>query len=214
MGSKSQHSRKANFFAGKDYVFVSVDYPLFPEAGYSTQAKSVAQSIRWIYDHADEYNADPNNIILMGHSSGGHLASLVSTDTSYLAAVSLSPKNIKHTILLDAGGLDIVGIKDTLPFLYRKVYKPIFGSDVRHLREASPVTYISSGKDIPSFLIFYSTLMVFTDTDAMNFAQKLSENHIPNEIYGIELSHERISKNIGKPNDEVTKTIMAYLPQP
>src|SRR5262249_4549422 len=43
---------------------------------------------------------NPNQIILMGHSSGGHLVSLLATDRQYLAAQQLSLDAIKGVITL------------------------------------------------------------------------------------------------------------------
>lgn len=50
----------------------------------------VKQGIRWVKDHADEYEIDPNRIALCGASAGGHLASLAAVtadEKSEVAAV-------------------------------------------------------------------------------------------------------------------------------
>ena len=60
------------------------------------QAKCVARSLRWLVDYGQTTgHFDPTSIILVGHSAGGHLVSLVALDHHYLTDAGVSPNFIK-----------------------------------------------------------------------------------------------------------------------
>ena len=54
----------------KGFVFVSVNYRLFPAVTIKQIAADVAKAIRWTRDHIREYGGDPSAIVVMGHSAG------------------------------------------------------------------------------------------------------------------------------------------------
>lgn len=58
----------------------------------------VAKAFRWVYDHADQFGGNKDRIFIMGHSAGGGLATLLSTNHSYLRKYGLEPNVIKGTI--------------------------------------------------------------------------------------------------------------------
>lgn len=49
-------------------------YRFSREARWPAQLDDVRAAIRWIIDHAAEYQVDPTRIALLGRSAGGHLA--------------------------------------------------------------------------------------------------------------------------------------------
>jgi len=46
---------------------------------FPKQLADVQRAIRYVRAHAEEHNLDPNRIAVMGHSAGGHLASMAAT---------------------------------------------------------------------------------------------------------------------------------------
>ncbi|MCK5588856.1 MAG: alpha/beta hydrolase fold domain-containing protein, partial [Candidatus Pacebacteria bacterium] len=211
IGNKSYYMEKADYFAENDFVFVSVGYELHPDDGYHQQAGKVASVVKWVYDNAGDYDGDEDNIILMGHSSGGHLVSLLSTRQTYLQSVNLKLDNIKSTVLLDSAGLDIIEIKESYPFKFNIIYKPIFGDEVYGLRIASPINYITEEKAIPDFLIIHSNDDTSTKPTAIHFDEKLRAENKNSEIHGVDATHSEINENIGTIGDETTEIIMNYL---
>lgn len=60
------------------------------------QAKCVALALRWLVDYGRSTgHFDPDSIVLMGHSAGGHLVSLVALDHRYLTDAGISPRVVK-----------------------------------------------------------------------------------------------------------------------
>ncbi len=208
IGDKSNHTKKGEYFAKQGVVFVSVNYPLYPDVNYKEQVESIAKSIKWIYDNSEEHEVE-GDVIVMGHSAGGHLISLLSTDERYMESVGLNMKDIKKVITLDSVGTDIVKIKKETPLLFRAVYKPIFGENEDILKEASPINYINN--NTPPFLIIYSNLREISVINANNFYNKITKSGVSGEIYGVDLTHEEINSNIGSEGDEVTKKINYFI---
>lgn len=54
-------------------LVLDVDYRLAPEYPYPAAALECWDVVRWAWEHADSLNANSEQIILIGHSSGGNL---------------------------------------------------------------------------------------------------------------------------------------------
>ena len=65
----------AQFMASLGFVGIAVDYRLAGTGGITVGEcmKDVNSSIRWVRTYAEELNVDPNRILAIGHSAGGHL---------------------------------------------------------------------------------------------------------------------------------------------
>jgi len=58
----------------------------------------VAHHFKWTCENIHRYGGDPDNIVVMGHSAGGHLASLLSTNHRFLKLIEGDPSKIKGCI--------------------------------------------------------------------------------------------------------------------
>ena len=56
-----------------DILAVSVDYRLAPENKYPTGHEDCYAVLKWIYEEAESFGADKNNIFVAGDSAGGNL---------------------------------------------------------------------------------------------------------------------------------------------
>jgi len=72
------------FLARHGVVAVSINYRLSPAVKHPAHVEDVARAFAWTRRHVAAYGGDPDRIILMGHSAGGHLVSLLATDPRYL----------------------------------------------------------------------------------------------------------------------------------
>ncbi|MFE1625201.1 alpha/beta hydrolase fold domain-containing protein [Brevibacillus reuszeri] len=77
-GGRSWNAR----FAKHGFVCVNINHRLSGEASFPAQIHDVKAAVRWVRAHAREYSIDPSKIGVWGHSSGGHLASLLGTSAS------------------------------------------------------------------------------------------------------------------------------------
>jgi acetyl esterase/lipase len=78
------HRNVGKFFASHGYVAVVINYGLSPMVKHPEHVRDVARAFAWVRGHAAVYGGDPDQIILCGHSAGGHLVALLATDDQYL----------------------------------------------------------------------------------------------------------------------------------
>ncbi|MFJ4967165.1 alpha/beta hydrolase [Streptomyces sp. NPDC088729] len=57
----------------------AMKYRLNFEAAWPAQRNDVASAVKWVRDNADQYDADPENILLLGSSAGGQMATDAAT---------------------------------------------------------------------------------------------------------------------------------------
>jgi acetyl esterase/lipase len=151
-GDKGRLGYLARTLAREGLGVVAVNYRITDRTAQQVvhpgHVQDVAQAFAWTYRHIAEYGGDPNQIVLMGHSSGGSLVSMLATDRRYLAAHGLSPDVVRGVIGVSAGLYD-----------QRRLYtdpngpfEDVFGNPEQHW-EASPLRYVDGTQ--PPFLVLY-----------------------------------------------------------
>lgn len=205
-GDKSNAASKPAFFTEKGYVFVSVNYRLHPDVQYGDMAYDVAKAVKWVEDHADEYQIDQSKINIMGHSAGGHLAGLIAADAKYLNSVGLKPASLNSIVILD-GPLNLKQFIEAIPS-----YKKVFGPDEKVWTEASPLTYMNNQNLPPAYLVTR-----WADPSVYQFAAALNKAKGSDFVYQVKnLSHSGLNKMFGSPDapqeaQDMTKAVMAFL---
>jgi len=205
-GDKSRAASKPAFFTENGYVFVSVNYRLHPDVQYEEMADDAAKAVKWVMDHADEYQIDPSKINVMGHSAGGHLAALIAANPVYLNRVGLTPASLNSIVVLD-GPLDMKRFIEAIPS-----YQKVFGSDEKVWTEASPLSYINNSKLPPAYLVTR-----WEDPAVYKFAETVNKAKATDFVYRVNsLSHSDLNKMFGSPDapaeaQNLTKAVMAFL---
>ena len=92
------YSAVGRTFAEKGYTVVMPNYRLSPKVQHPEHVRDVARAITWTKKNIAQYGGDPNTLYLLGHSAGGHLVSLVTTDESYLKPHGLSANDIAAVV--------------------------------------------------------------------------------------------------------------------
>jgi acetyl esterase/lipase len=131
-------------FAKHGIGMVSTNYRLSPAVKHPEHVRDVARAFAWTHKNIAKYGGRPDEIFVAGHSAGGHLAALLTTDARYLQSHGLRPADIRGTV--PVSGLYTI---PNLPLLHK-----VFGKDPAVLRDAAPLTHVSP--DLPPFLIIYS----------------------------------------------------------
>ncbi|WP_439582326.1 alpha/beta hydrolase [Dyadobacter bucti] len=150
-GRKSQYNLIGRHWAKKDIVTVIIDYPLSPAANYETMAEASAQAVKWVKKNISKYGGNPERIFVSGHSAGGHLAALISTDDQYFKNLGIE-NPIAGTILIDAAGLDMDGYLQEEKFEKGHTYTNTFTSDPAIWKKATPLYHLH--KSMPPMLIY------------------------------------------------------------
>jgi acetyl esterase/lipase len=204
---------KANYFTSLGYIYVSINYRLSPDVQHPAHIEDVASAVSWVLENIGDYGGDPSRVTVMGHSAGAHLAALVSTDESYLAAHGHSLSELSGVILLDGAGYDIPSALNDLyqPGRLTKMYTDAFDTDPAVWADASPVIHVAAGKGIPPTLILYTGREAAV-AESDELAGVLKVAGVPVWRYLAEdKTHASINRDIGKSGDEVTEQIRLFL---
>lgn len=100
------------YFVEQGYVFVSMNYRLINNPRGSPtlipdQADDIAKALKWLSINCRRYGGDRDAFILLGHSSGAHLAALAVADRKYLTRYDIPTATIRAVIALDSPHLDV-----------------------------------------------------------------------------------------------------------
>ena len=141
----------------RGYLVAAVNYRLAPRYQFPAQIEDVKCAVRYLRANADSFGLDPDRIGVFGDSAGGHLAALLGvTDKS--SGFDSSGGCLEGSSRVQAV-VDLFGPADlTLAFQqqWSLIIEHVFNtSDPESplIRQASPVTYVSS--DDAPFLIIH-----------------------------------------------------------
>ena len=150
-GDKNGVSYKPKFFSENGIVFVSANYRLSPAVTHPAHINDVAAAVRWVDDHAAELGGSPERMVVMGHSAGCHLVTLLALDPRYLAGVGLRPDQLRGVVAWSGGAYDLVE-KVRAGGMYAGYIKQAFGPAEATWRDASPMAHVGDAKSLPPFL--------------------------------------------------------------
>lgn len=147
-GDKKTYGFLGRNFAKKGITTVVVGYTLSPNATYNEMTQQVAKAINWTKKNISEYNGNPNQIFLTGHSAGGHLIALAATNPKY----NVPNNTVKGIILNDAAGLDMYSYLKQIPPTSESDYLTTWTNNPDKWKDASPIYFLD--KNSPKFLIY------------------------------------------------------------
>jgi acetyl esterase/lipase len=208
-----QMADKVAHWNGLGYTVVSVNYRLTDPAAaepvrYPTHNEDVATAVAWVHDNIADYGGDPDRIALLGHSAGAQIVASVATDPTYLDAHDLAPSDLRCVAPLDTEGFDVARTAGS----GNPIYVEAFGSEPATWTEASPLTHVRAGADIPPHLL------VRRGTPGrqrimQQYADALTAAGVPvTVIDGAGLTHNDVNRLIGAPGDtRMTPGVDAFL---
>lgn len=110
-GSKDDYLFTAQALTSRGFVVVLPDYRLYPEVKFPTFAEDAAHAVAWTRQHINNYGGNPQQLFIMGHSAGAHIAAMLALDDRFLRAVDGSPDWLSGMIGL-AGPYDFLPLDD------------------------------------------------------------------------------------------------------
>ena len=198
---------KVALFTGAGWAFASINYRLSPDppndlpgqVRYPVHEQDGASAIAWLAARSTTYGLDPDQVLLLGHSSGAYLVSLLATDPSFLAAAGVDPAAIRCAASLDTeyDAADQVAQGGTQEVLYRNA----LGNDPATWALASPVTHVG-GADPDLLVVTRGAPRRVAQAQA--FAAALTgAGSTASAVVVNPLSHEEVNDAVGAPGDTV-----------
>lgn len=199
---------KVERWTARGFLFVSINYPMVDNgANALAQAHHVAKAAAYVQSHAHEWGGDPKRLILMGHSAGAHLVSLVAADSRIRQSSGLGP--LLGTVSLDSGAIDVVSqMPRVYPFLKLR-YREAFGESEAEWVTASPFHRLDTAS--PPWLGVCSTTRKDDPCgQARAYAEKSHNLGLRAEVLPQAKNHGTINSDLGLEND-YTRRVEAFL---
>jgi acetyl esterase len=78
-GGRGEFRDLARWLALQGVVAIAIDYRLVPRARWPAPARDVESAVWWIRENAGTLQVDPQRVVAIGGSAGGHLAAWLAT---------------------------------------------------------------------------------------------------------------------------------------
>ena len=155
VGSRDSYRHLGQLLAGRGYAVFSIDYRLVrkEQNRYPAAVDDVRAAVKYVREHAAELNVDPKRVILMGDSSGGHLAALV----------GLTERPAVQAVVGIFGVYDLAGQwqHDLASRPNDNITQLFLGASLVENRQlyfdASPLSYVTTANAGPAFLLTWGT---------------------------------------------------------
>ena len=166
-GSKTDYRFVAQALTSRGFIVVLPDYRVYPQVIFPAFVEDGASAVRWVRDHISTYGGDTNQLYLMGHSAGSHIAALLTLDAHYLKAVGLDRNVIRATATLS-------GPYDFTPNPWDR---PVFGMAASQMGidpKIEPITFVD-GKEPPMLLVQGLRDEIVAPSNAVNLAARIRQ---------------------------------------
>lgn len=196
-GGATMTANKVSRWVQKGFVFVSVNYPMVSDGRDArAQAGEIGRAVAYAQANARAWGGDPAKLILMGHSAGAHLVSLVNADAQLRRETGVRP--FLGTVSLDAGAIDVVAqMPRVYPFLKAR-YREAFGDSEAQWIAASPFHKLDASAR-PWLGVCSTTRKDDPCGQARAYADKSNALGIKASVLPQPKNHGAINKELGAP---------------
>ncbi len=224
VGDKSNKiAAKADLFTAAGYAFASVNYRLSPDPvdpafpadriRFPDHPDDVGEAIGWIDRNVGAYGGDPSRIVLIGHSAGAHLVSLLSTNPAYVTRWGVDRRHLIGTVSLDTDAYDVAaraaeGSARAKALIYNAFATPAENAADGTWAAASPLLF-ADRRDPPMLLVTQSR----APARAAGAAEMATALDGRGEVLAVPYDHEGINAAVGSDEDPAGETaaIMAFI---
>jgi len=218
-GDKRRVGHKARLFTRAGYVFASVNYRLSPafrglpapdRVRFPDHPHDVGEALGWLTRNVGRYGGDTDRVVLIGHSAGAHLTSLVGVDPSFGGAYGVPARAVRGVVSLDTTAFDIAAASSQSPRLYWNAFGTPAEEAADPLWErASPINFADRGD--PAFLLV--TQRRAARVAANRAMLRALGNRDGDSLVTVALDHAGINRILGSPRDRTreTESVMAFV---
>lgn len=150
-GNREEVEYIAAWFAKQGFVVINVDYSLAPNNKWPVQLFDVIEGVWWLKKNAVRYNINPNKILAVGASAGGHLAAMLGQNS--VTSPTLGVDSEVHGIISFSGPWNLLAATTEVQNKIIKQFLPLDTIVARTM--ASPLYHIN--RHSPPVLLFHGT---------------------------------------------------------
>lgn len=194
---------KVDYWSKQGWIFISINYRLVPNATLQQQTQDIAEALIYIQNQAPNWHADSKRLVLMGHSAGAHLVSLLTTRPLWLTS---QPQPWRATVALDSAAYHVEKIMQNR---HSHFYDQAFSDQPSNWKALSPISQLR--QTLPAFLAVCSTTRPDQPcTQAQQFIQQAQKLGTKAQLLPLPLSHIEINKSLGK-NNPYTQAVDQFI---
>lgn len=195
---------KVNRWVPKGFIVISTNYRMLPDAPVAVQVRDVQAALMAAQQRAGTWGGDPNRFILMGHSAGAHLVSLLNARAPQALREGAWPW--LGTVSLDSAMMSVPA-RMRVPHL--PLYDDAFGSDPAYWVAMSPFHQWTVGA--PPMQMVCSTQRADDPCQQSDAMARHVRNHGGRaEVLPEDLDHGEINAQLGLDSD-YTRTVEAFM---
>lgn len=177
---KSDYLFVAQSFATKGYTTVVADYRQYPDVNFESLMSDASNVMRWVSQNISKHGGDSKRLFLIGHSSGAHIASMLTLNPRYLES------GIRNNV---RGFIGLAGPYDFLPLdedYQRKLFNP-----EKNYANSQPINFVSPQS--PSLLILHGDKdSTVGKHNAVNLAKKAKTLGVDQQLI-LYAKHDHVS---------------------
>lgn len=201
-GERKEYKNFGCFYARNGYVTILIDHRLSPDVSHPEHIKDVAKAFAWVKNNIKIFHGDDSEIYVCGHSSGAHLAALLTTNQKYLNEEGFDNSEIVSTIVIS--GIYNLGINVIVAGL-----GTIFPSS-KDREDASPINFVEN-KNPPFLVIYAENEIISLRNESINFHKTLIKKKIFTKIKSMR-GHDHYSIITScATNSIASKTILNFM---
>jgi acetyl esterase/lipase len=188
-----------------------VNYRLSGTDTYPAQVNDVAAAVKWVREHAAVYGGDPTKLVLMGHSAGCHIVSMLALDARPLATVGLKPTDLSGVVAWSGGAYDLEA-KVAEARMYAPYIRQNFGESSAGWYDASPIHHVADGAKPP--LMFASSELGKVNSRLLSERMAQLVNEAGGNARTLLLegrTHVMANHMCGAPEDETGPKLLAFV---
>jgi len=167
---------------------VNVEYRMASASLAPAAVEDCRCALRWVVQHAAEYNIDTNRIVLTGHSAGGHLSLTTGllTPEAGLDNQCFGTETLKVAAIINWYGISDVADLIAGPNLKNYAVQWVGSQPDRAAiaKRVSPLTYVHAGNP-PVFTVHGDADAVVPYSQAVRLHQALTQAGVKNELVTI-----------------------------
>lgn len=196
-GGKEYRSGIASFFVDKlDVCVINVAYHICEHYQFPQFTRDSVKALKWVEEHADEYNIDLNNLYVMGDSAGAQIAAhaitVMQNEELADALGCVKPKLKFKAALLFCGPYDVLAALSSPSVLdiARGIGNKVLGINTRNKEELEnyPLKrYLNLlewiGDDFPPAFIGHTKYDIFCAGQGERLIAELEKHGIPYVSY-------------------------------
>ncbi|MEQ6290637.1 alpha/beta hydrolase [Vogesella sp. GCM10023246] len=184
-------AHKVERWVPRGVVLVAIDYRLLPQATPLQQVQDVAAALAWVQREAARWGGDGRKLVLMGHSAGAHLVSLLSASRELQRQAGVQPW--LGTVALDSAVYDVAAVMQRPHYRF---YDQAFGGDPAAWSALSPMVQLQQA--VPPLLAVCSQQRPDRPCDeAANFVTRARQLAGRAEQLPLAMSHRDINQQLG-----------------